>query len=126
MFDQDLSEVGENPPISLLAGVEQIVSGNPTADSHVVHFFRDGVQTGNNVSKAFAIGQLGKCHDAKVIGTLESLNITVSVITVDAGLESSPRQTIHDLCKTNFPWFMTCLGSKSPEKSGKKLKSIQV
>ena len=38
----------------------------------------------DDVSKVFAIGQLGKRHDVKVIRTLESLNVTISVITFDA------------------------------------------
>jgi hypothetical protein len=109
MFDQDLSEVGENPPVTLLgcvcatsATIDKIVPGNPATDSQMIHFFRNGVQTGNDVAETFAIGQLGERHDAKVIGALEGLNVAIPVITVDTGLKASPRHAIHDLRENKF------------------------
>ena len=70
--------------------------------THVIHFFGHGVQTGDDVPKAFAVGQLGKRHNAKVVGAVECLNIVIPAIAVDAGLEASPRNAVHDLCEDEF------------------------
>ena len=103
LFDQDLCEVGEYPPVTLFGCVGQIVPRNFGTNAHVIHFFGHGVQTGNDVPQTFAICQLGECHDAKVIGTHECLNVAIPVITVDASLKSPPRHAIHDLRKYKFP-----------------------
>ena len=65
-------------------------------------FFRHGIQTGNDVSQAFTIGQLGKCHDTKIVAAFESLYVTVAMIPVDTSLKASPRKAIHDLSEDEF------------------------
>ncbi len=82
--------------------VGQIVSGNSATDSHVIRFFRHGVQAGDDVSQAFTVGQLGERRDAKVVGAFECLAVVIPTITVDTGLEASPRNAVHDLCEDEY------------------------
>ena len=63
----------------------------------MVHFSGHGIQASDDVSQAFAVGQLGESHDAKVVGALESLDIVIAAIAVNTSLEASPREAIHDL-----------------------------
>ena len=81
-------------------------------------FFRGGVQAGNDVSRAFTIGQLGERHDTKVIGTFECLDFVVSLIPVDTGLEASLRNAVHNLCEDEFPWFVDLFGLQIVRKPG--------
>ena len=41
----------------------------------MIHFFGHGIQTSDDVSQAFAVGQLGESHDAKVVGAFECLHV---------------------------------------------------
>ena len=60
-------------------------------------FSGDGIQASNDVAQAFAVGQLGESHDAKVVSAFECLHVGIAAITVNTGLEASPREAIHDL-----------------------------
>jgi hypothetical protein len=68
----------------------------------VIHFFGDGIQAGDDVSQTFSIGQLGECHDTKVVGAFEGLNFGIASIAINTSLKASPRNTIHELGEDEF------------------------
>ncbi len=73
LVDEDVGEVGIDSPIAYFVGIGQGVAGDPTANAHVVKLRLHGAKTGFDVAQAFAVGQLGKGHDKKLIETSEAL-----------------------------------------------------
>ncbi len=67
--DQDLSEIGVDPPVPHLVGIGQGVSRDLSPDAHVIEFVLGSPETGLNISQAFPVGQLGKCHAEKLVPT---------------------------------------------------------
>ena len=68
----------------------------------MIHFFWHGIQAGDEVSQAFAVGQLGESHDTKVVGTFEGLNVVIAAIACDTSLKAASREAIHDLGEDEF------------------------
>jgi hypothetical protein len=50
-----------------------------------------------DVAQAFAPGQLGKCHDAKLLGAIHPSNAAIPSMVIDYTAEAPPRNEIHDL-----------------------------
>ena len=60
--NEDLSEVGINPPVSVLIGVCEGIAGNSPPNSQVIQSGLDCPQAYLDISQAFAISKLGECH----------------------------------------------------------------
>ena len=60
------------------------------------------VKTGIDVAQAFAVGQLGKRHDEKLIETTELFYIPFALVTRHASPKCMQGQVIHDLLKHEF------------------------
>ena len=61
-LDQDLSDIGIDPPVSCLVGVRERASGHVGANPHVIQFALLCPKTGFDVPQAFPIRELGKSH----------------------------------------------------------------
>ena len=85
----------------------------------MIHFFGDGMEASNDVSEAFAVGQLGKSHDTKVVGAFESLDVVVAAIPVNTGLKASPRNALHNLGKDEFSLVHRPVGASNFPEVGK-------
>ena len=60
--NQDLGEIGIDPPVARLVGVGQCGARHRGAESHVVELGAERTQARFDVAQAFAVGQLGKRH----------------------------------------------------------------
>ena len=95
--DQNLSEVGVDPPVSMLVGIGQSAPSDDAAKAGVVEFFLKGVETSFDVSKALAVGQLSEGHAEKLIEAREVASPSVATIASDATVELVSWQGVDQL-----------------------------
>ena len=95
--DEDVREVGIDPPVAHLVGMGQVVAGDRAADSHVKEPIIYRSQAGHDIAQTFAVGQLGKGRTEELIETRKSLDLVVSSITPHVFSEFVHRQKGHDL-----------------------------
>ena len=97
MRDEDLGEVGVNPPVAILVGLGQSVSGDGSPKAEVVEFRFYGIQTRFDIAQALAIGQLRERHAEELIEARETPNATISLVLSDATAELTLGQAVHEL-----------------------------
>src|SRR5207342_1168116 len=66
-------------------------------DAHVVKLAGLSCQTHFDIAQAFAVGQLRKGHDAKLLGATEAARPVIAVVSMDDAMEGLPGQEVHDL-----------------------------
>lgn len=93
--DEDLGEVGVDSPIADLIGVSQGIARHVSAKAHVVQFSLVAAETGLDVSKALAIGQLGKGHAEELIPTGKGLDLVVALVAFDTFLKFVLGEELH-------------------------------
>jgi len=97
--DQDLGEVGVDPPVVSMIGVGQRAPRDFAAKSGVIQLGPQGPQTRFDVPQAFAIGELRESHAQELVAARETATALIATILVDAGVELAPRQKVHELRK---------------------------
>lgn len=97
--DEDVSEVGVDPPIAPFVGMSQVVPGNAAADAHVIEPIFHRSQAGDDIAETFPVGHLGKGQRKKLIETRKALDLVVPSITPHAFAKFVHRQKGHDLGK---------------------------
>ena len=60
--NQDLGEIGIDPPVARFVGVGQCRARHRAAESHVVKLGGKRTQARFDIAEAFAVGQLGESH----------------------------------------------------------------
>lgn len=68
-------------------------------ESQRVAFTTDGLQAGDDVTQAFAKGQLSKSQGEELISAREAAWPTMTTVTSNAGIEIVPRKIVHELGK---------------------------
>ena len=58
-----------------------------------------GPQTRFDVTQTLSEGELRKCHAKELVETGEGLNVTITLIALDASVERFHRQMVHHLSK---------------------------
>ena len=82
--DQDLGEVGVDPPVPIFVGVGQRVPGDSSPDAHVIQLGANGPQAGLDVAQAFPKGQLREGHAEKLIEAGKTQDLVVASISAYA------------------------------------------
>src|ERR1019366_7313687 len=90
-------------------------SGTPhgRTESHRVELGGLCGETCFDVAQALAIGQLGKCHGAELLGTSETAHPAVSAITGHTAGKRGPGKEIHQLRKQQLASVQCRLDRKS-------------
>jgi len=101
--DENLSEIGINMPISGLIGVGEGIAGDLPSNTQVIQSGLGCAQTGLNISQAFPIGQLGKCHTEILVPAGEADYLVIAVVSIDAFSELVCGDKVHQLGKDRFP-----------------------
>lgn len=96
-MDQHLREVGIDAPVSILVGVGQRVSGDASANAHVIELRLDGTKAGLDVPKTLAIGELGECHAKELVQTRKTQDLVIAPVSPDALPEIVHRQELDEL-----------------------------
>ena len=101
--DEDLSEVGINPPISGLIGVGKGIAGDLPPDAQVIKSGLGCPQTDLDISQAFAISKLGEGHAEVLIPAGKADHFVIAVVKIDAFSELVCGDKVHQLGKDRFP-----------------------
>ena len=97
--DQALSQLEVDAPVARLVGIGQRRASDCRANAHVVKLTGLSRQTHFDIAQAFAVGQLRKGHDAKLLGATEAARPVIAAVSIDDAMEGLPRQKVHDLRK---------------------------
>ena len=111
-LDEDLSEVGVDAPVALVVGMSKIAVGDRAVNAHVVELGLHHSQTRLDLAQTVSVGQLGECHDPKLLGTFVRADLVVAAVAVDARLKPSPRNELHELRENELPFVHSL--SRSP------------
>jgi len=95
--NQDLGEVVKDSPVVNAIGVSKSASRNCSSETGVIAFTTDGLQAGDDVTQAFAKGQLSKSQGEKLISAREAAWPTMATVTLNTGIEIVPRKIVHEL-----------------------------
>jgi len=123
LLDEHLGEVRVNPPVTGFVGMGQGVTGNVTADTHVVQSIPHRTQAGLDVAKALPKGQLSEGHTEELIETGEAFDLVVARVSFDAFSELIKRQEIHNLGEDSGRCIHRSLLSVPGQKSDHNIKS---
>ena len=123
--NQDLGEIGIDPPVARLVGVGQCGARHLGAESHVVELGAERTQARFDVAQAFAVGQLGK----KLIPARKAAQFVIAAIASYAFTEFVARELIHQLCedgpaKVHASLFTTCQRLSTRQNQYAEFKSI--
>ena len=72
---------------------------NRVPQSHRVELAGIGPQGDLDIAKAFAPGQLRKCHDAKLLRAAQSANPGIARVSIHNARKARPRNELHQLRK---------------------------
>jgi hypothetical protein len=97
--DEDLREIGIDPPIAGFVGVGQVASRDVATDAHVVKAIFHGLKTSFDIAEAFPVSQLGEGQAKELIETREVFDFVIPSVTPDAFTKFVHRQESHDLSK---------------------------
>ena len=97
--DEDLREVGVDPPVAGRASVREVVAGDAAANPHVVQLGLHRPQTGLDVAEALAIRQLRKGHHAPMFVAGKGLDLVVPAIAIHTS-RSVAREAVPSIART--------------------------
>ena len=97
--DQDLSEVGVDPPIAVFVGIGERAPSDDAAKAGMVKLLVKGVEADFDVAQALAIGELCEGHAQELIETGEVAHPAIAVIARDTTVELVFGQKVDPLRK---------------------------
>ena len=97
--NQNCGQVGPNAPVSGLVGIGQGGSVNAVSKAHGVQLAGVGTQRYLDVAQALAPSQLGKGHDAKLLGARQTTHTRVATVAGNDSRKACPWHELHDLSK---------------------------
>ena len=101
-MNQHLGKVLIDSPAPIFIGIGQCASGDLAPDAHVVEFVLHPEQTGRDISKALAVGQLCKEQTEILVETAERANLLISLVALDAPAKLMLWQVFKQLGKDRF------------------------
>ncbi len=101
--DEDLSEVGINPPVPGLIGMGKGIAGDLSPDAQVIKSGLGCPQADLDISQAFAISKLSECHSEVLVPAREADHLVIAVVSIDAFSELVRGDKVHQLGKDRFP-----------------------
>ena len=94
MRDQDLREVGIDPPVARFVGVGQSGARHLAAKSQVVELAAYRAQACFDVAQAFAVSQLREGHRQKLVPARKVLYLVIATVAADTFLKLVSGQKI--------------------------------
>lgn len=102
LFDQDVGEVGENPPVATFVGLGQRAAGHFAAQSQMVELRAARTQAGFDVAQTFAAGELREGQAEKLIPAGEAADFVVTTVTGDTALKLLGMNPVEQLGQDEF------------------------
>lgn len=100
--DQYLCKITIYAPISIFIGISYCAARDIAPDTHMVKLFSHCPKTAFNVTQAFSIGELSKCHAQKLIKAYKRANTLVTVIPVNTLTKFVFGQKVNNLRKNRL------------------------
>src|SRR3972149_3371113 len=97
--NEELAEVGVDPPIARLVRVREGASRDPASQARVVELRLHGAQAGLDVAKALPVRHLGEGQAEELVVAGERMGPMLAAVPLDAPLEGAARNAVHQLCK---------------------------
>src|SRR2546429_58275 len=85
--NQNLSEIGVDPPVAVLVGVGQRVARNLSPETHMIELGLLSAKTSFDIAEAFAIGELSKSQTEELIPAGEIFDVAIALVALDANLK---------------------------------------
>lgn len=102
-FDEDLSEVGINPPVPGLIGMGKGIAGDLSPDAQVIKSGLGCPQADLDIPEAFSVGELSECHAEVLVPAGKADHLVIAVVSIDAFSELVCGNKVHQLGKDRFP-----------------------
>ncbi len=116
--DQDLREIGKDPPVARLVGIRQSRARYPAAESQVIQLAAHRPQTGLDIAKAFPVSKLSKLHRQKLVPAGEALALEVAFVTTYTLLKFIPRKVLHELGENSLAKVYPSLSATAIARQG--------
>jgi hypothetical protein len=97
--NEDLGEVGVDPPVARLVGIRQGAARHAAPDAHVVKLRLHRAETRLDVAEALPIRELGEGQAEELVETREAAHLVLALVARDAGAELRQREEVHRLRK---------------------------
>ena len=114
--NQDLREIGVDPPVSMFVGMGQRVARNLSPEAHMIELGLLSTKTGFDIAEAFAIGELSKGQTEKLIPTGEIFDVAIALVPIDANLKLVGWEELHELRENSS----SLVHLRPPEQAGKQ------
>ena len=114
--NQNLSEIGIDPPVPVFVGVCQRVARNLSSEAHMIELGLLGTKTSFDIAEAFAISELSKCQTEELIPAGKIFDIAIALVSIDANLKLVGGEEVHEL-RENGSALVHLL---PPEQAGKQ------
>ena len=101
--NEDVREIGIDAPVAILIGYGQCVASDRAANSQVIEFGLDRIQTRFDIAETVTVGQLSKRHAEELIEAGEMSGTIISSVLEDAAVEIALGQGVHELSEEIGP-----------------------
>ena len=101
--DEDLREVGINPPVPGLIGMGKGIAGDLSPDAQVIKSGLGCPQADLDISQAFAVGKLSEGHAEILVPAGKADHLVIAVVSIDTFSELVCGDKVHQLGKDRFP-----------------------
>ena len=98
-MDKELGKIAIDAPVSILIGMGYRTAGYFSPDAHVIKLAPHCTQAALDVTKTFAVCQLGKGHAQKLIEACKRANVIITVVSINAATKFFNGEKAHDLGK---------------------------
>ena len=95
--NQDLGEIGIDPPVPDLIGIRQGVSRDLPPDAQMIQLALRRPETGLDIPQALPVGELGKRHAEELIPAGEALDLVVAIVAFYTVPEIVDGDEVHQL-----------------------------
>ena len=126
LMDEDLREVGVDPPIPLLVGDGQGVPAHPCAEACVIELVLQGTQAGLDVTQAIAIGELAESHAEELVPAAEPTHPRVAAIPLHTPTEVVVGCVLHQLSEDRSAIVHPPLQGKGRRDDGGSTVHVQI
>src|SRR5439155_4339671 len=114
--NQDLSEIGVDPPVAVFVGVCQRVARNLAPEAHMIELGLLSTKTSFDSAETFAIGELSKRQTKELLPAREIFDVAIALVPLDANLKLVGGEEVHELRENRS----ALVHLQSPEQAGKQ------
>jgi len=95
LADQDVGEIGIDPPVADLVGMSLGVAGDSSSKAHVIELLLIATKAGLDISKAFPIRELGETHTKELIPARKRYDLAAALVPIDTFLKFVLEKELH-------------------------------